>query len=105
MMAMKNTWLKVPALILFGPLLLHGHQGDRIYPILEITEKSKIDLKDGVVDDWVGLFGEPTFTALDFTAFDSFWPGCRTQSLRSLEPVFFGSGRAGVATRTTCSFC
>lgn len=52
----------------------HGHQGDRVYPILEVTEEAGIDLKDGSVDDWSELLGEPTFTALDFTAFDSFGP-------------------------------
>lgn len=48
-----------------------GHQGDRVYPIPEITEESRIDLKDGSVDDWSELLGEPTFTALDFTVFES----------------------------------
>ena len=70
MKAMEITWLLVPALTLCGPLLVHGHQGDRVYPILEITEEARIDLKDGVVDDWSELLGEPTFTALDFTAFE-----------------------------------
>ena len=71
MKAMEKTWLLVPALTLFGPLLLHGHQGDRIYPILEIAEESSIDFKDGVVDDWIELIGEPTFTVLDFSVFES----------------------------------
>ena len=53
---------------------VHGHRGDRIYPILEITEEAGIDLKDGLVDDWTELIGEPTFTALDFTGFESFHP-------------------------------
>ena len=72
MKAIEKTWLLVPALTLCGSLLVHGHQGDKIYPILEITEESRIDLQDGIVDDWGELFGEPTFTALDFTAFESF---------------------------------
>ena len=61
----------VPALTLCGPLSVHGHRGDRIYPILEITEEARIDLRDGIVDDWGELIGEPTFTALDFTVFES----------------------------------
>ena len=74
MVAMKNTWLLVPALTLCGASSVHGHQGDRIYPILEITEEARIDLKDGLADDWGELLGEPTFTPLDFTAFESFHP-------------------------------
>ena len=72
MKAMEKAWLLVPLLTLCGSLSVHGHRGDRIYPILEITEEARIDLKDGVVDDWSELLGEPTFTALDFTAFESF---------------------------------
>ena len=72
MKAIEDTLFLVPALVFCGVLSVHGHRGDRIYPILEITEEARIDLKDGLADDWGEFLGEPTFTALDFTAFESF---------------------------------
>ncbi len=46
-----------------------AHQGDRIFPIYEITDDmlELIDLKDGRIDEWEELF-EPSLTTLDFTA-------------------------------------
>ena len=46
-----------------------AHQGDRIFPIYEITDDmlQLIDLKDGRIDEWEELF-EPSLTTLDFTA-------------------------------------
>ena len=54
----------------FVRTLVGARTSGGVYPILEITEEARIDLKDGVVDDWSELLGEPTFTALDFTAFE-----------------------------------
>ena len=49
-----------------------AHQGDRIFPIFEITDDvlKLIDLKDGSIDEWEELF-EPSLTTLDFFAFSS----------------------------------
>ena len=75
---------------------VHGHQGDRIYPIVEITEESRIDLQDGVVDDWYEVIGEPSFTALDFTVFESHR---RSAVTKALDPsnldfrIWLGWGR------------
>ncbi len=96
MKAMENTRLLIPAFTLCGSLSVHGHQGDKIYPILEITEEARIDLKDGIVDDWGDLLGEPTFTALDFTAFESFDPDAESKAYdpSSLDfRIWLGWGR------------
>ena len=61
-----SGWIALPAQV-------NGHVGDRVFPIFEITETMlmKIDLRDGSIDDWVALVGEPTITPLDFTARES----------------------------------
>ena len=45
-----------------------AQQSERVYPIVELTDAdvALIDLKDGSVEDWEELVGEPTLTALDF---------------------------------------
>ena len=48
----------------------HGHSGDRVYPFYEITDEAAIDITDGSIEDWEELFGEPSLTSLDFTAFE-----------------------------------
>ena len=47
-----------------------AHIGDRVYPIIEISDDQigMIDLHDGFVDEWLDVIGPPTLTALDFTA-------------------------------------
>ena len=54
-----------------GLLLVHRsetQQSERIYPIFELTDEdvALIDLKDGSIDDWLEVLGEPTLAALDF---------------------------------------
>ena len=46
-----------------------AHSGDRVYPIVEISDDQigLIDLHDGFVDEWLNVNGPPTLTALDFT--------------------------------------
>ena len=45
-----------------------AHVGDRVYPIFELTDEdvTLIDIKDGSVDDWLEVVGEPSLTLLDF---------------------------------------
>ena len=45
-----------------------AHVGDRVYPIAELTDDmlAQIDLKDGSVDDWIEVLGEPSPDALGF---------------------------------------
>ena len=66
---------------IFFPILLAGSSldakfSDRLYPIAELTDemRSSIDLKDGSIDDWLEVLGEPTLTPLDFCT-DPSWPG------------------------------
>lgn len=67
MAAMRAKWL-ASGLIFSGQV--HGHFGDRIIPILEITDEmlAQIEL-DGLIDEWPEVYGEPTLTPLDFTFF------------------------------------
>ncbi len=52
------------------PLAAVAHTGDRVFsiPYLSADNLATIEL-DGDLTDWKDLFGEPTFTALDFTMF------------------------------------
>ena len=56
-----------------------AHVGDRVYPIAYLSDEmlERIDLEDGLVDEWEELIGEPTMTLLDFT--ESF-------GMRELDP-------------------
>ena len=54
----------------FGLNQVYGHSGDRVYPFYEITDEAAIDVTDGSIEDWQELFGEPSLTSLDFTAFE-----------------------------------
>ena len=57
------------ALVNLGvPLAADAHTGDRVYPIVELTDEmlAQIDLKDVSVQDWIDVLGEPVLTALDF---------------------------------------
>ena len=45
-----------------------AHVGNRIYPIFELADEdvALIDIKDGSVEDWEEVVGEPSLTAIDF---------------------------------------
>ena len=63
--------LLLTAAITCAALPLHwatAHEGDRVYPILEITDDmlAQIDLRDGTTDEWPDLLGEPTLKTIDF---------------------------------------
>ena len=64
---MTARWMLL-AVIFFLSLPVHGHVGDRVIPIYELTDEmlNEVDLRDGSVDDWEALFGTPTLTLLDF---------------------------------------
>ena len=59
-----GVWTLASGLVFSGQV--HGHFGDRIYPILEITDDmlAQIEL-DGLIDEWPELYGEPTLTPLE----------------------------------------
>ena len=58
----------VLVLLLTGSFHASAHQGERIYPIYEITDAmlELIDLEDGSIEEWEELFA-PSLTTLDFT--------------------------------------
>ena len=74
---------RIPLFTLIGLLLFfishthtHAHVGDRVYPIIELTDADleAIDLKDGSITDWLDIVGEPTITALEFFAHTALEP-------------------------------
>ncbi len=64
------AWLTAFCLCL--PALALAHVGDRIYPISYLSDDmlEQIDLKDGLVDEWYEVVGEPSMTLLDFGEVD-----------------------------------
>lgn len=46
-----------------------AHVGDRVYPLMELTDHmlASIDIKDGAIEDWSAVLGEPTLTQSDFS--------------------------------------
>ena len=53
-----------------GLLLVNSsqaQQSERVYPIFELTDEdvAMIDIKDGYIDDWEEVVGEPTLTAIE----------------------------------------
>ena len=53
-----------------------AQQSERVYPIFELTDEdvALIAIKDGHIDDWEEVVGEPTVTALDFRPNPRFAP-------------------------------
>ena len=56
------------AIIPLTTICLEAQWQDRLYPFRELTDEmvAQIDLKDGSVEDWLEVLGEPTLTGLDF---------------------------------------
>ena len=54
--------------ILLTAVCLEAQWQDRLYPFTELTDemRAQIDLKDGSVEDWLEVLGEPALTPLDF---------------------------------------
>ena len=63
---MAGKWILI-AVIIFLSLPVHGHRGDRVIHMFEITDDrlGQIDLRDGRIDEWED-FSEPSLTSLDF---------------------------------------
>ena len=60
--------------ILLTAIALEAQWPDRLYPIRELTDemRARIDLRDGSVEDWEEILGEPTLTPLDFVTHPGF---------------------------------
>ena len=59
-------------LVLWLAVSAGAHIGDRVYPVGYLSDEmlEKIDLRDGLVDEWYEVVGEPSMTMLDFTSLD-----------------------------------
>ena len=70
---MRAKWKLLAATALFA-LPVHGHQSEGVIPIFEIPDEmlEQIDLKDGAIDEWQEMFGEPTLTTVDFSLIPEF---------------------------------
>ena len=57
-------------LVLWLAVSAGAHIGDRVYPVAGLSDEmlEKIDLKDGSVDEWYEIVGEPSMTLLDFAS-------------------------------------
>ena len=65
----KKQWCAALVLLLGSGLSTEAHLGERVYPIPYLSDEmlERIDLKDGLVDEWYELVGEPTLSLLDCT--------------------------------------
>ena len=65
---MQYQSFRVAFLTLLVSAALDAQWSDRLYPFRELTDemRARIDLKDGTVEDWSEVLGEPTLTPLDF---------------------------------------
>ena len=64
--------IAIPFLI--TAVCLEAQWQDRLFPFIQLTDDmlAEIDLRDGSIDDWVEVLGEPTLTPLDFATPPSF---------------------------------
>ena len=65
---MQPLSFRVAFSILLPAIALDAQWSDRLYPFRELTDemRARIDLRDGSVEDWSEVLGEPTLTPLDF---------------------------------------
>ena len=65
---MRSLAFLVATPLLLATLPAQAQWQDRLYPFAELTDemRARIDLKDGSVEDWLEVRGEPTLTPLDF---------------------------------------
>ncbi|MCY3761170.1 MAG: hypothetical protein OXH50_07955 [Gemmatimonadetes bacterium] len=71
---MQSLSFRVACLILLTAIALEAQWSDRVYPIRELTDemRARIDLRDGSVEDWPEVLGQPALTALDFATHPSY---------------------------------
>ena len=71
---MHSLSFRAAVLILLPGTVLNAQWSDRLYPIRELTDemRARIDIRDGSVEDWSEVLGEPTLTPLDFVTHPGF---------------------------------
>ena len=69
-------------LVFGGSLGVVAHQGDRIFPIYEITDDmlQAFDVQDGTILEWEELF-EPSLTTLDFFSYTVDWETSKREEI------------------------
>ena len=68
---MRSLLFSIAIPILLTATCLEARWPDRLFPFTELTDEmvARIDLKDGSVEDWLEVVGEPTLTGLDFVGY------------------------------------
>ena len=71
---MQSLSFRIVFLTLLSAIALDAQWSDRLYPFRELTDgmRARIDLRDGSVEDWEEILGEPTLTPLDFVTHPGF---------------------------------
>ena len=73
---MRTPIFSIPIFFVMTSVSTDAQFQDRLYPFIELTDemRDRIDLKDGSVDDWLEVLGEPTLTPLDLAPYPN-WGG------------------------------
>ena len=71
---MRTLAFRIAIPFLITAVCLEAQWQDRLYPFIELTDDmlAEIDLRDGSIDEWVEVLGEPTLTPLGFATPPSF---------------------------------
>ena len=71
---MRVLAFRIAIPFLISAVCLEAQWQDRLYPFIELTDDmlAEIDLRDGSVDDWLEVLGNPALTPLDFATPPSF---------------------------------
>ena len=72
--ALFTTLTAIRTASLFLLLVDSSEASERVFPLFELTDEdvALIDIKDGSIEEWKDIVGEPTVTALEFRT-DSQW--------------------------------
>ena len=90
MLLVKFSSSCIISVFLFGGSLgVVAHQGDRIFPVYEITDDmlQAFDVQDGTILEWEELF-EPSLTTLDFFSYTVDWETSKREEI-AFDPSDF----------------
>ena len=68
---MRTLPFRIAIAIMLTAISSEAQWQDRLYPFTELTDEmvALIDLKDGSIEDWLEVLGEPALTGLDFVGY------------------------------------